>query len=279
MSGLSDVFYVLFSCSNLGRLEMPAPSRLPPNHRFSPVAVAERLMPPDRRRGRGAATNVSGRFEILSRQDFDDGWTRDEAPEPLQTEVTWETPKHVITRNNSPDIGFDRSINPYRGCEHGCFYCFARPTHAYMGLSPGLDFESRLFAKQGAPALLEKELASAKYSPAPIAFGTNTDPYQPIERQYRITRSLFEVLHKARHPISIVTKSNLILRDLDILSDMARDNLVKVFLSVTTLDRSAGPQDGAARADAREAHRGHREAERGRRSDRGDGRAHHSSGQ
>jgi DNA repair photolyase len=151
--------------------------------------------------------------------------------------VTIERPKSVITRNESPDISFDRSINPYRGCEHGCFYCFARPTHAFMGLSAGLDFESRLFAKEGAATLLERELAAAKYVPAPIAFGTNTDPYQPIERQYRITRSLLETLQRARHPLSIVTKSNLVLRDLDILSDMGRDGLVKVFLSVTTLDR------------------------------------------
>jgi DNA repair photolyase len=205
--------------------------------RHSPAAIAERLVPAERRHGRGAATNVSGRFEVQSREDFDDGWTRDEAPEPLKTEVTLERPKSVITRNDSPDISFDRSINPYRGCEHGCFYCFARPTHAYMGLSAGLDFESRLFAKQGAAALLERELALAKYAPETIAFGTNTDPYQPIERQYRITRSLIETLHRVRHPISIVTKSNLILRDLDILSDMGRDGLVKVFLSVTTLDR------------------------------------------
>jgi DNA repair photolyase len=207
------------------------------NPRHEPAAIAERILPGERRRGRGAATNVSGRFEIQSREDFDDGWTREEAPEPLATEVTIERPKSVITRNESPDISFDRSINPYRGCEHGCFYCFARPTHAYMGLSAGLDFETRLFAKEGAAALLEHELAAAKYVPAPIAFGTNTDPYQPIERQYRITRSLLETLHRVRHPLSIVTKSNLILRDLDILSDMGRDGLVKVFLSVTTLDR------------------------------------------
>ncbi len=206
--------------------------------RHSPAAIAERLAPAERRRGRGAATNVSGRFEILSREDFDDGWTREEAPEPLATQVTLEKPKGVITRNDSPDVPFDRSINPYRGCEHGCFYCFARPTHAYMGLSAGLDFETRLFAKQGAAALLERELGAAKYAPATIAFGTNTDPYQPIERQYRITRSLIETLHRARHPISIVTKSNLVLRDLDILSDMGRDGLVKVFLSVTSLDRA-----------------------------------------
>ena len=151
--------------------------------------------------------------------------------------MTWEKPKAIITRNDSPDIPFDRSINPYRGCEHGCFYCFARPTHAYMGLSPGLDFESRLFAKHGAAELLERELAVARYAPDVIAFGTNTDPYQPIERKFRITRSLLEVLQRTRHPVSIVTKSNLVLRDLDILSEMARDGLVKVFLSVTTLDR------------------------------------------
>lgn len=206
--------------------------------RHEPAAIAERLLPASRRRGRGAATNASGRFEIQTREDFDDGWTRDEAPEPLVTEVTWERPKSVITRNDSPDIPFDRSINPYRGCEHGCFYCFARPTHAYMGLSAGLDFESKLFAKQGVGALLERELAAPKYACAPIALGTNTDPYQPIERQYRITRSVLETLRKAGHPVTIVTKSNLVLRDLDILSDMARDGLAKVCLSVTTLDRA-----------------------------------------
>ncbi len=206
--------------------------------RHSPAAIAERIQSGERRRGRGAATNASGRFEILAREDFDDGWTREEAPEPLVTEVTWEKPKSAITRNQSPDISFDRSINPYRGCEHGCFYCFARPTHAYMGLSAGLDFETRLFAKQGLAALLERELAAPKYTSAPVALGTNTDPYQPIERQHRITRSVLETLQRSRHPTNIVTKSNLVLRDLDILSDMARDGLVKVFLSVTTLDRS-----------------------------------------
>jgi DNA repair photolyase len=207
-----------------------------PRHR--PEAIAERILPAELRRGRGAATNASGRFELEKREDFDDGWTRDEAPEPLATEVTWEKPKAIITRNDSPDISFDRSINPYRGCEHGCFYCYARPSHAYMGLSAGLDFETRLFAKERAAELLERELASPKYRPAPIAFGANTDPYQPIERQYRITRSLIETLAKARHPLSIVTKSNLILRDLDLLAPMARLGLVKVFVSVTTLDRT-----------------------------------------
>ena len=160
----------------------------------------------------------------------------------MATEVTWEKPKAIITRNELPDIGFDRSINPYRGCEHGCFYCYARPTHTYMGLSAGLDFETRLFAKEGAAELLERELASPKYRPAPIAFGANTDPYQPIERQYRITRSLIERLAEARHPLTIVTKSNLILRDLDLLAPMARDGLVKVFVSVTTLDRGLARQ-------------------------------------
>ena len=206
--------------------------------RHDPAAIADRLVPEERRRGRGAATNASGQLRTLARENFDDGWTREEAPEPLVTQVTLEKPKSVITRNKSPDIPFDRSINPYRGCEHGCFYCFARPTHAYLGLSPGLDFESRLFAKQDVARLLERELAAPKYVAAPIALGTNTDPYQPIERQYRITRSVLEVLRQARHPATIVTKSNLVLRDLDILSDMARDGLVKAFVSLTTLDRA-----------------------------------------
>ena len=160
----------------------------------------------------------------------------------MATEVTWEKPKAIITRNESPDIGFDRSINPYRGCEHGCFYCYARPTHTYLGLSAGLDFETKLFAKEGAAELLERELASPRYRPAPIAFGANTDPYQPIERQYRITRSLIETLFRARHPLTIVTKSNLVLRDLDLLAPMARDGLAKVFVSVTTLDRGLARQ-------------------------------------
>jgi len=228
----------LFFVSNWDIVMTMHRAALSPDPRHEPAAIADRLALPERRRGRGAATNVSGRFEIQTRVDFDDGWTHDEAPEPLVTGVIWEKPRSVITRNDSPDIAFDRSINPYRGCEHGCFYCFARPTHAYMGLSPGLDFESKLFAKQGVAALLERELAAPKYAPAPIALGTNTDPYQPIERQYRITRSILETLRRARHPASIVTKSNLVLRDLDILSDMARDGLIKVFLSVTTLDRA-----------------------------------------
>ncbi|MGD0640878.1 MAG: PA0069 family radical SAM protein [Roseiarcus sp.] len=202
------------------------------------AAFADRLIAPERRRGRGAASNASGRFELLRREDIDDGWEPDEAPTPFETEVTLERARSIITRNESPDIAFDRSINPYRGCEHGCFYCFARPSHAYLGLSAGLDFESKLFVKDGAAALLERELAAPKYRPRVIALGANTDAYQPIERQYRVTRSVLEVLARARHPVGIVTKSNLILRDLDLLAPMAAQGLVKVFVSVTTLDRS-----------------------------------------
>jgi DNA repair photolyase len=202
------------------------------------VRFGDRLIDADRRRGRGAASNATGRFEPTRREAFDDGWTSEEAPEPIKTEVTFERPRTIITRNDSPDISFDQSINPYRGCEHGCFYCYARPTHAYLGLSAGLDFESRLFVKEGAGALLTRELAQPKYRPRVIALGSNTDAYQPIERQYRVTRSVLEVLAEARHPVGIVTKSNLILRDLDLLTAMAADNLVKVFVSVTTVDRT-----------------------------------------
>ena len=201
------------------------------------VRFGDRLVDSDRRRGRGASSNPSGRLEAFQRETFDDGWTADEAPEPLKTEVTVERPRTIIARNDSPDISFDQSINPYRGCEHGCFYCYARPTHAYQGLSAGLDFESRLFVKDGAAALLERELANPRYKPKVIALGANTDAYQPIERQYRVTRSVLEVLAKARHPVGIVTKSNLVLRDLDLLAPMAAEGLVKVFVSVTTVDR------------------------------------------
>src|SRR5438045_6813981 len=200
---------------------------------FPELAVAiER----ERRRGRGAQSNDSGRFEAEARVAFDDGWqSLDELP-PFKTTVAADTARKLITRNDSPDVGFDRSINPYRGCEHGCVYCFARPTHAYLGLSPGLDFESRLFAKPEAPSLLEKELAAPGYEPRMIAIGTNTDPYQPIERERKIIRGILEVLKRAGHPVGIVTKPALILPDLDILQRMAKRNLVKVALSVTTLD-------------------------------------------
>ena len=201
------------------------------------VKFSAELIALERRRGRGAASNVTGRFEPIKREAFDDGWEVEEDLEPFKTEVIHERPRAIITRNQSPDISFDRSINPYRGCEHGCFYCYARPTHSYLGLSPGLDFETKLFVKDGAAALLQRELSARSYRPATIALGANTDPYQPIERQYRVTRSILEVLAKANHPVGIVTKSNLVLRDLDILSDMASKRLAKVYISVTTLDR------------------------------------------
>ncbi len=191
----------------------------------------------DRRRGRGAGLNPSGRFEDQRREVFDDGWQTLEELEPFKTEVQVEKPKTAITRNDSPDIPFDRSVNPYRGCEHGCIYCFARPTHSYMGLSAGLDFEAKLFAKPDAPRLLERELSRREYKVKPIAIGTNTDPYQPIEKEWRIMRQLLEVLAKANHPVMIVTKSALVTRDIDILSEMAAKGLAKVALSVTTLDR------------------------------------------
>ena len=190
----------------------------------------------ERRRGRGAQSNASGRYEPLARIAFDDGWrSLDELP-PFKTTVQTEAARKIITRNDSPDIGFDRSINPYRGCEHGCVYCFARPTHAHLGLSPGLDFESRLFVKPEAAELLEKELSASGYEPRVIAIGTNTDPYQPIERRYKVMRRILEVLDRAGHPVGIVTKSALVLRDLDILARMAERRLAKIALSVTTLD-------------------------------------------
>lgn len=192
----------------------------------------------ERRRGRGAGVNPSGRYEPFARSAFDDGWNSlDELP-AFKTDVQVEKPKTIITRNNSPDISFDRSINPYRGCEHGCVYCFARPTHAYMGLSAGLDFESKLFAKPNAAELLERELSKPGYEVRSIAIGTNTDPYQPVEKTWRIMREILEVLEAANHPVGIVTKSALVLRDIDILQRMAAKGLAKVALSVTTLDRT-----------------------------------------
>ena len=191
-------------------------------------------------KGRGALSNASGRFETFQRFDLPDdpSGDADDLPAPrLRTRVTPDSSRSVIARNDSPDIPFDRSINPYRGCEHGCIYCFARPTHAWLGLSPGLDFETKLLAKHDAAGLLRQELARPGYRPAPLALGTNTDPYQPVERRFCITRRVLEVLAEARHPVTIVTKSNLILRDRDILSDMAKLRLVKVALSITSLDR------------------------------------------
>jgi DNA repair photolyase len=208
----------------------------PPAMPSAPAGEMGAAVERDRRRGRGTASNSSGRYEPLARVAFDDGWQGLEQLPPFKTAVTIDATRKIITHNDSPDISFDRSINPYRGCEHGCVYCFARPTHAYLGLSPGLDFESKLFMKPNAPELLERELSVPDYSPKTIAIGTNTDPYQPIERRYQIMRRILEVLDRAGHPVGIVTKSALVLRDLDILTRMAKRDLVKVAISVTTLD-------------------------------------------
>ncbi|MEZ5824638.1 MAG: PA0069 family radical SAM protein [Geminicoccaceae bacterium] len=191
-------------------------------------------------KGRGATRNPAGRFEAFSAIPEDDGWSSLGeilgAPPP-STEIFADTSRTAIVRNTSPDLPFDRSINAYRGCEHGCVYCFARPTHNYLGLSAGLDFETKIWAKHDVAQLLREELSKAGYTCRPIALGTNTDPYQPIERRLSLTRSILEVLREARHPVGIVTKSSLVLRDLDILSDMARDGLARVAISITTQDR------------------------------------------
>lgn len=188
--------------------------------------------------GRAARSNATGRFESLIRQDFDDGWTQADAEPPkLKTTLQIDQARTILNRNDSPDIGFDRSINPYRGCEHGCIYCFARPTHAYLGLSPGLDFESRLFFKPQAAQLLEQALSRPSYRPRRIQLGANTDPYQPIERKLRITRGVLEVLERFAHPVGITTKNALIARDADILGRMGRAGLAMAAISITTLDR------------------------------------------
>ena len=186
---------------------------------------------------RGALSQIQGRFEPEARSPFDDGWANDDEPAPeLATTVTEERARTIIARNDSPDIPFSQSVNAYRGCEHGCVYCYARPSHAYLELSPGLDFETRLFAKTNAVELLTAELSKRGYRASPLAFGTNTDCYQPIERRYKIMRGLLEVLAACDHPLTIVTKSALIERDIDLLAPMAKKNLVKAFLSITTLD-------------------------------------------
>jgi DNA repair photolyase len=202
-----------------------------------PTNKTNALVTAERRRGRGARSNSSGRFESELRETVDDGWEVLGDLEAFKTEVYDEPARTIITRNDSPDISFDRSINPYRGCEHGCIYCFARPTHCYLGHSAGLDFETKLYAKPNAAVLLERELAHPSYKPEVIAIGTNTDPYQPIERERRIMRSILEVLERTSHPVGIVTKSALVVRDIDILARMAERGLVRVALSVTTLDR------------------------------------------
>lgn len=189
--------------------------------------------------GRGSLSNPEGRFESRHREAFDDGWDIPEEPlPPLQTTVTPDPARSIISRNESPDIPFRQSINPYRGCEHGCIYCYARPSHAYLNLSPGLDFETRLFYKEHAAERLEEELRRPGYRCSPITLGANTDPYQPVERKLKVTRSILEVLQRFHHPVSIITKSSLITRDLDILRDMAQKNLASVMISITTLDNS-----------------------------------------
>lgn len=222
-----------FEPNLFGMIATPRPSL--PTAPPQPVA-------PDRRRGRGTVSNASGRFEPYVRTEEDDGWDVLDSLEPFRTEVTLEAARTAITRNQSPDIPFDRSVNPYRGCEHGCVYCFARPTHAYLGLSPGLDFESRLTVKPNIAELLRRELSAPGYKPRTMALGTNTDPYQPLEKTHRLTRRILEVLEEARHPVGIVTKSALVLRDLDILSRMAEQGLAKVAISLTTLDPTLARQ-------------------------------------
>jgi DNA repair photolyase len=213
----------------------PPSEPVPELHEAGPAPLPDRPRP-----GRGAVSNRSGRFERLRAGGTDDGWHTEHGaeapPSRLDTSVTFDRTRSIIARNDSPDIPFDRSINAYRGCEHGCVYCFARPTHAWLGLSPGLDFETRLFAKPNAAELLARELARPGYVPRTIAMGTNTDPYQPVERRLKITRAILEVLAEHNHPVSIVTKSALVARDLDILGPMAARGLASVGVSVTTLD-------------------------------------------
>ena len=190
------------------------------------------------RKGRGAVSNATGRFEPEQRVRTDDGWGSADAPAaPLDTVYARDSAKSIINRNDSPDVPFDLSVNPYRGCEHGCIYCFARPSHAFLGLSPGLDFESRIFVKEDAPALLAAELAKPGYVPKAITLGANTDPFQPVERKLALTRRILEVLSRFRHPVCIVTKSALVQRDIDLLAPMAAERLAAVAVSVTTLDR------------------------------------------
>ena len=197
----------------------------------------DNIQPELRTPGRASESNRVGRFEPLSRTVVDDGWERETDPAVVRTEITVEQPRKVLTRNTSPDLHFDRSVNTYRGCEHGCIYCFARPTHAFLGLSPGLDFETKLVARPGAPDVLRRELSGRNYQCAPIAIGTNTDPYQPCDNDLRITRQVLEVMLEFNHPITIVTKGTLIERDVDLLAELARRNLVQVGISLTTLDR------------------------------------------
>ena len=197
-------------------------------------------------KGRGALSNPSGRFDKSDREEVDDGWYREEESASIAQSVQPDRARSVISTNDSPDVGFEYSINPYRGCEHGCVYCFARPSHAYMDLSPGLDFETKLFYKENAAQILEGQLAKRGYVPKPIALGINTDGYQPLERTLKVTRSILEVLARTRHPVSIITKSALVVRDIDLLGDMARDRLVSVMFSITSLSGRDQAHAGAA---------------------------------
>jgi DNA repair photolyase len=210
-----------------------------PSEARSHVAPTSRdLIATARHHGRGARSNRVGRFEAEQREAFDDGWESLGELEPFKTDVYRETAKSIISTNDSPDVGFEQSINPYRGCEHGCIYCFARPTHCFLGHSAGLDFETKLYAKVNAAELLERELANPRYLPKYLALGAVTDPYQPSEREFRITRAVLEVLDRTSHPVGIVTKSALVMRDIDILARLASRSLVKVAISVTTLERA-----------------------------------------
>ena len=198
--------------------------------------ITEKQVDKERRKGRGATRNSEGRFDLINRFGFDDGWGMEDPLPPVRTEVTVERPRSIISRNTSPDLSFDRSINTYRGCEHGCIYCFARPSHGYLGLSAGLDFETKLIARPDAPEILARELSAKRYVPQVMAIGTNTDPYQPIERTHQIMRRCLEVLSDFNHPVAIVTKGTLIERDIDILGDMAARGLMRVGITITTLD-------------------------------------------
>jgi DNA repair photolyase len=206
-------------------------------------------IPEPQHNGRGALSNTSSRYDDEKKIRTTDGWDIEDELPPLRTTLTRDATRTILARNTSPDVPFDRSINPYRGCEHGCIYCFARPTHAYLGLSPGLDFETRILFKPDAAQLLTAELASPKYKPDVVAMGTNTDPYQPVERELKITRSILKVLSDFNNPVGIVTKNHLVTRDIDILADMAKRNLAEVFLSVTTLDKTLA-RDMEPRASA-----------------------------
>ena len=219
-------------------MDMPPQRTVDPEDQPSPGHGQGEIKPDaERRRGRGARTNRSSRYDAGKREAFDDGWESLATLDAFKTDVRDERAKSIIATNDSPDLSFDQSINPYRGCEHGCIYCFARPTHAYLGHSPGLDFETKIYAKVNAPELLEQELARRNYVPKTIALGAVTDPYQPVERERGITRRILEVLDRASHPVGIVTKSGGIVRDIDILARMAERGLARVAISVTTLDR------------------------------------------